>query len=100
MFDPSHQRLVHAFLVFFFKQKTAYEIIGECRDDGRVQAETALQAARDVVFPAPLAHVESSRRGDASLAGVEPHHDLAQTYQVPAALFLWPDRQRHAFTST
>src|SRR6266699_4675699 len=61
---------------------------------------TALQSARDVIFPAPLAHLESSRRGDAPLAGVEPHHNLAQTHQVPAALFLWPDRQRHAFTST
>src|SRR5712691_5202338 len=100
MFDPAHQRLVHAALVYEVLQKTPNGIIGECRSDRRVQAETALQSARDVVFPAPLAHVEGSRRGDAPLAGVEPHHDLAQTDHVPAALFLWPDRQRHAFTST
>src|SRR2546425_1043692 len=65
MFDPAHQRLVHAALVHEVLQKTPNGIIGECRDDRRVQAETALQSARDVVFPAPLAHVEGSRRGDA-----------------------------------
>src|SRR5207245_7177106 len=63
MFDPAHQRLVHAALVHEVLQKTPNGIIGECRDDRRVQAETALQSARDVIFPAPLAHLESSRRG-------------------------------------
>src|SRR5712664_1644727 len=96
---PAHQRLVHAALVNEILKEPPDRIIGERRDDRGVQAEATLQPACDVVFPAAFAHFKGSRRCNPPVSRVEPHHDLAQTDQVPAAIFFWLDRQRHAPTS-
>src|SRR2546425_195224 len=77
----------------------ATRVIGECCDHRGVQAETSFQPARDVVFPSAFTNLEGSRRRNAPLARIEPHHDLAQADQVPAAFFLRLDRQCHALTS-
>jgi hypothetical protein len=54
---------------------------------------------RDVVFPTALADFKGSRRVDAPVARVEPHHHFTQTDQVPSAVFLRLDRQPHGFAS-
>src|SRR6267143_4286893 len=97
---PAHQRLVHAALVNEILKEPPDRIIGERRDDRGVQAETTLQPACNVVFPSALAHFKGSRRGNAPVARVEPHHNLAQTNEVPVAFFLRFDGQPHALTST
>src|SRR5256886_16816981 len=60
----------------------------------------ALPISRHVVSPATLAHFKGSRRRNAPVARVEPHHHLAQTDQVPVAFFSRLDGQPHALTST
>ena len=100
VFHPAHQRLVHAALVNEILKKPADGIVGERRDHRGVQAETTLQAARDVVFPATLAHFKGPRRVNAPVARVESHHHLAQTDQVPVAFLSRLDGQPHALTST
>src|SRR6266403_242033 len=99
VFHPTHQRLVHPALVNEILKELPDWIIGECRYDRSVQAETSLQPACDVVFPSAFANFKGSRRRNAPLARVQPHHDLAQADQVPAAIFLRLDRQSHALTS-
>src|SRR5260370_11092079 len=97
---PAHQRLVHAALVNEILKEPPDRIIGERRYNRGVQAEATLQPASDIVFPAAFAHFKGSRRCNPPVACVEPHHDLAQTDQVPAAFFLRLDRHPHALTST
>src|SRR6267143_4223631 len=97
---PAHQRLVYATLVNEILKEPPHRIIGERCDDRGVQAEATLQPARNVVFPSALAHFKGSRRRNAAVARVEPHHNLAQTDEVPVAFFLRLDRQTHALTST
>src|SRR5258708_2615496 len=96
---PAHQRLVYAALANEILKQLPDRIIDKCRDHRGVQAEASLQSARDVVFPPAFAHFKGSRRRNAPLAWIESHHDLAQTDQVPAAVFLRLDRQSHALTS-
>src|SRR6267378_2608269 len=99
VFHPAHQRLVHPALVNQILKELSNRIRGEGRDYRGVQAKTSLQSARDVVFPSAFANFKGSRRRNAPLARIEPHHDLAQADQVPAAIFLRLDRQSHALTS-
>src|SRR2546428_2249717 len=98
MFYPAHQRLVHAALINKILKKPADGIIGERGDDRGVQAETTFQPACDVVFPTALAHFKGSRRVDAPVAWVEPHHDFTQADQVPPAVFLRLDPPPHPLT--
>src|SRR5258708_31611232 len=100
MLHPSQQRLVHSSLINQILQQPPHRIIAQRRHHRRVQPEAALQPARHVVFPAALAHSKASRRRNSPLAGIESHHHLAQTHQVPAAFFLRLNRQRHALSST
>jgi hypothetical protein len=100
VFDPADQRLVYAALINKILKQPADGIIGEDRDDGGVQAETALQSARYVVFAATFADFEGTRGGDGAVAGVKAEHDFTETDDVPAAIFFRFDGQAHAFTST
>src|SRR6266481_9520990 len=96
VFHPTYQRLVYPALVNEILKKLPNWVIGECCDNRGVQAETSLQPARDVVFSAAFANLKGSRRCNAPLAWIQPHHDLAQADQVPVAFFFRLDRQSHA----
>src|SRR5664280_3184964 len=62
-------------------------------DDRGALAERPAQAAGDVVLPAPLPGPEGPGRADASLAGVEAQHYLAQGHRVEAARRCGSDAQ-------
>ncbi len=94
--DPADERWVDAALIHEILKQAADGIIGEGGDHGGVQAEAALQAARDVVFAAAFADIERPRCGDALFAGIEAHHDFTEADEVPAALLFRFDVQRHA----
>jgi hypothetical protein len=53
-------------------------VIGESGCDGGSQAEAAAESAGHVVFAAALPDMELARSVDASVAGIEAEHDLAQ----------------------
>src|SRR6267142_183523 len=74
----------------------------ECRWDLVSLGEVMVRldpGERRIATARSFANLEGSRRGNAPLARIEPHHDLAQADQVPAAFFLRLDRQCHALTS-
>ena len=85
-------RLVNAALIDQVLDETTDRVVSERRDDSRIEAEAALQTARDVVLASALPHAETSRRVYARVAGVEPQHHLAERDDVPTALRLRFDR--------
>ena len=89
-------RLIDAALKHQVLHQPADGIVGERRHDRRVQAEAAPQPARDVVFAAAFPDLESARRVDAPVAGIEPQHHLAERHQAPAAVGFGAQRERHA----
>ena len=67
--------------------QASHRVVGQRGHDGGVEAEAALQPARDVVLAAAFPHLERASGMDAAIARVEPQHHLAQGHAVPAAGF-------------
>ena len=99
MFHPANQRLINAALINQVLEQAPHRIIHKRRHYCRLQPEAALQSPRHVVLSAALAHFKASRRRNSPLARIEPHHHLAQTHQIPAALLFRLNRQRHSLSS-
>src|SRR6185437_8515889 len=68
-------------------------VVGQCRDDRSLKAETAAESARDVVLAAALPDLELARGGHTNVAGIESQHDLAEADEVPFALCFLPQHQ-------
>src|SRR6185436_18776062 len=83
--DPLDVRLVDAALVDEVLDEPPHGVVGEGRDDRRLEPEAAPQTARDVVLAAALPGLERARRRDPPVARVEAEHDLAERDEVEAA---------------
>src|SRR5262249_35656085 len=72
-------------------QQASYGIVGERRHNSSVEAKTAAQAARDVVFATAFRNPKAAGRPNPPIPGIEAQHDFAQTDEIPAALRLFSD---------
>lgn len=84
--DPTDQALVYATLVDEVLQQTPNGIVGECRNDGSVEAKATLQSASHVILASTLRNFKVACSPNPSVPRVEAKHDLAQTDEVPAAI--------------
>ena len=86
---PAHVRLIDATLIQqVLQQACPTGSSANAVTIARIEAEAALQPARDVVFAAALANLEAARGRNAPVARIEPHHHFAKTHEVPAAILL------------
>src|SRR5262249_17915836 len=81
--DPDQVRLVDPALVDEVLHQAADGVVDQRRHQRRLQAEAALEPARDVVLAAAFPDLEAPRGVDAALAGIQAEHHLAQAHQVP-----------------
>jgi hypothetical protein len=51
-----------------------------------VEAKTAPQTARDVVFAAAFGNLKAAGSRDPAIPGIEAQHDFAETDEIPAAI--------------
>jgi len=79
-------RLIYSTLVNQILNQTANGIVSQRRNQARVQAEAAVQAARDVVLAATFPDLKSTRGLNPPVAGIETKHDLTEAHQIPAAV--------------
>ena len=94
--DPANEALVDAALIDEILKQAADGIIGNGGDNRGVEAETAFEAARDVVFSSTLGDFEGAGGPNAAVAGIKPKHYFAEAYQIPTAGFLRLYGQRHS----
>ena len=80
---PLNMRLIDAALIDQVLNQAADRIIGKCGNDRRVETETTLQTAGDVILTATLPHFERPRRMYPFIARIEPEHYLAKGNDVP-----------------
>src|SRR6266571_3746309 len=92
--DPAQVRRVDPALVDQVLDQAAHRVVDEGGHDRGVEAEAALQPARDVVLPPALRDLEGAGGVDAAVSGVQPQHDFAQAHEVPSASFAGPGRER------
>ncbi len=88
---PGQVRTLDTALVDQVVDQAADRVVGKRRDDGRAEPEAALEAAGDVVLPAPFPGAERARRLDPLLPRVEPEHYLAERDEIEAALLGRPE---------
>src|SRR5712692_1088708 len=91
---PAYVFLADAALQHEVFDQPANGIVCEGSNDGGVEAETTLQAARDVVFAATFPDAKLTGGRDPLVPGIEAQHDLAQADQIPGAGTLRFDVQR------
>src|SRR5262249_56490416 len=75
---PSHQRLIDTALIEQILEQPSYRIVSDGCDDRRIEAETTLQAAGNVVFAATLGAFKGPRGPNAPCATSEAQHHLAK----------------------
>jgi hypothetical protein len=63
-------------------EQPADVIVGEGGANGGFESETAAETACDVVFAAALPNFEFARGPNATFAGIEPQHNLAEGDQI------------------
>jgi hypothetical protein len=93
--NPADERRIDATLKDEIFNEAANGVISECGCNGGIQAETAAQAAGDVVFAAAFPHLKLTRCVDAAFAGVETKHDFAEAKAVPAAIGIGNGKRVH-----
>ena len=91
---PFEMRLVYTALVDQILDQPSDRVVGERRHDRRIHSKTAFQASGDVVFTAAFPNLKTTRGVNASLAGIEPQHHLAERHYVPATLRLVFDLEK------
>ena len=83
---PAQVRQIDATLQHEILHEAAHGIVGQRGNDRRAQAETAPQAARDVVLAAAFPGPKRSRRVNAIFTGVQAKHDLAEAHLIETAV--------------
>ena len=91
---PDDVRDVHPALEHEVLHQTPDRIVGERGHRRRPHAEAAPEASHHVVLAAALPDLELARGVNASVAGVEPQHDLAERRGVPPAVSRRLDLER------
>src|SRR5207245_6659802 len=75
---PEHVRLIDATLKDEVLHEPADRVVGQRRHQRRIEAEAALQPARDVVLAAAFPDPEGARRVQARLAPLEADEHLTE----------------------
>ena len=87
--DPLHMRLIDAALQHQVLDQSTHRIVGERRDDRRLQAEAATKAASDVILAAAFPGLKLPRGRDTNVARIEAKHHFPKADQIPLALFFF-----------
>src|SRR6202035_5393926 len=85
--NPTNEALVDSALIEQVLKQAADWIVGNGRDDRRLESETALEAAGNVVFASAFGNFERAGGRDPAIAGIKPQHYLAEAHPGPTASF-------------